>query len=386
MGEIFYEKGKKYNCRVKGIPYYRTSVTVNGKRKQIYGDGEKDAARKKKELIKLAESGINIDAQKQKVSAVFEHWLFSVKRLDKNLKASSFSRYASSYRKYVAPMPIASLPLLSLSSMVFQEYTTSLYEEYRASNPTIQAVLKVWKMFFAWALEEGLINRNPMRNVVVSGKYDKKKNPLEFFTSEERAKILYCLDNSDYFYDALIRLAFATGMREGELFALRWEDVHGDYVEVRQSTGMIDHTDKDGNVSTYREVWEPKTINAYRSIPLLPETQSMLAEHRIKQAKYFSEELSRPAPEYVFTNKEGELIKAGTFRNSYRSLLARAGVPYRKFHAVRHTFGTEAVRRGVNVKDLQMLMGHANMVTTYIYVHADETSKAEAINLMGNLM
>lgn len=211
MGEIFYEKGKKYNCRVKGIPYYRTSVTVNGKRKQIYGDGEKDAARKKKELIKLAESGINIDAQKQKVSAVFEHWLFSVKRLDKNLKASSFSRYASSYRKYVAPMPIASLPLLNLSSMVFQEYTTSLYEEYRASNPTIQAVLKVWKMFFAWALEEGLINRNPMRNVVVSGKYDKKKNPLEFFTSEERAKILYCLDNSDYFYDALIRLAFATG-------------------------------------------------------------------------------------------------------------------------------------------------------------------------------
>ena len=62
--EVFYEKGKKYNCRVKGKPYFRTSITIDGKLRQIYGDGEKDANRKKEELKKLSASGINLDYQK----------------------------------------------------------------------------------------------------------------------------------------------------------------------------------------------------------------------------------------------------------------------------------------------------------------------------------
>ena len=61
-------------------------------------------------------------------------------------------------------------------------------------------------------------------------------------------------------------------------------------------------------------------------------------------------------------------------------------MPYRKFHAIRHTFATEAIHRGMDMKDLQMLMGHADVQTTYIYVQSDNDAKRSAIDKMGELI
>lgn len=387
MGEIFYEKGKKYNCRVKGIPYFRTSVTINGKRRQVYGNGEKDAMQKKKDLVALADSGVDIDTRNEKLSTIFETWLFDIKRVDKSLKASSFTRYVSTYNTHIKPYAIASMSLLSVSRPVFQSYITSLYEEHGVSNASITNILKVWRMFMGWALNQGYLTKDPTYKVVVPGKYDKKQKKPEFFTEEERAKIVAYMDRTDYFYSVLIKLAFATGMRQGELFALRWSDIHDDYLEVAKSTALVQHTNKDGSTERYREVWDPKSANSQRRIPLLPETSKMLKAHKADQSKYSKKILGKKeVSQYVFTNKNGNIINAATFLESYKTLLRNAGVPYRKFHAIRHTFGTEAIRRGVNVKDLQMLMGHADIATTYIYVHADEESKANAVSLMGSII
>jgi site-specific recombinase XerD len=93
-----------------------------------------------------------------------------------------------------------------------------------------------------------------------------------------------------------------------------------------------------------------------------------------------------PQSEYVFINKHGGIIAASNLDQSYKRLLQRAKIPYKKFHAIRHTFATEAIRRGVPVKDLQMLMGHSDIATTYIYVHATEGTKREAIELIGEMM
>lgn len=387
MGEIFYEKGKKYNCRVKGIPYFRTSVTIDGKRRQIYGDGEKDARRKVKELTALAESGINLDAKNQKVEDIFEHWLFDVKRVDRNLKASSFSRYASSYNNHIKPYHIAKIQMIALSSQLLQAYINTLFEDHGASNATIGNVLKVWRMFIDWSINQGYLSKDPCRGLTVPGKYDKKKKVPEFFTDDELTKILTWMKNADYYYATLVKLAIATGMRQGELLALLWENVSETSIEVLQSTGMVTHTDKHGKTSCYREVWETKTVNSSRVIPILPETYEMLMEHKQRQRDYFKTVLNQDEePSYVFTNKQGGLVKAGTFLESYRRMLEHSGVPKRKFHATRHTFGTKAIRSGVNVKDLQMLMGHADIMTTYIYVHSDEESKANAISLMGKII
>ncbi len=64
---IFYEGGKKYNCRKNGKPYFRKSITIAGKRRQFYRDGEKDVLRKIKEAELLANSGFDLDTKNEKI-------------------------------------------------------------------------------------------------------------------------------------------------------------------------------------------------------------------------------------------------------------------------------------------------------------------------------
>ena len=91
----------------------------------------------------------------------------------------------------------------------------------------------------------------------------------------------------------------------------------------------------------------------------------------------------KPPPEYVFTTGAGTIICVSQLHNSFKRMLLNAGVTPRKFHAMRHTFATQALQRGVDVKDLQLIMGHANIQTTYGYIAVDMEAKRRAIERMG---
>lgn len=383
--EIFYEKGKKYNCIKGGRPYFRTSVTIQGKNRQVYGDGEKDALKKIEVLKELDKSGIELDKKNSKANDVMRHWLYDIKRIDKKIKGSSFSRYDTIYRTHIEPYPIMTHPLSKITSGMMQKYVTYLYEDAHLTGPTIEGAIKVWKMFARWAMDEGYIVKNPCRNLSLPGKHDNGKRVIEVFNDEERKKILDCMDTSGYCYDTVIKLAFATGMREGELLSLKWEDIEDDVIHVKRSTGVFSHIDKDGNHERRREVWDTKTKNSVRDIPILPSTQQMLKQHYHDQCLYYlAHGLGKPT--YLFTTETGKMVDPSSFIKSYARLLKRAGVPYRKFHCIRHTFATEAIRRGVDVKDLQLIMGHSDIQTTYIYVQSDMNSKRRALEKMGEVI
>lgn len=383
--DVFYEKGKKYNCRIDGKPYFRTSITIDGKRRQIYGDGEKDANKKKEELKKLSASGVNLDYQKANTGEVFKHWFYNIKRTDKDLKASTFTRYNSAYIKYIEPYPIMSTKLNTLSPIAVQSYITALYEEHNVSKWNVTLVYRMWNMFCSWCYDNGYIAKDPCRNLTLPGTYDHTQRTIEIFTEDERKRILSYMRESKYEFDTIIELAFATGMRMGELLALKWGDIEDGVIHVQRSTATVTHIDKNGEGKRYREVWDTKTKNSVRDIPMLDSTKKMLAKHRAQQRVYFLEH-GLGAPEYVFTSTSGTLIEHSNLRRSFDRMLGRAGVPQRKFHAIRHTFATEAIRHGVDVKDLQLLMGHSNLQTTYIYVQSDNASRKNAIEKMGAIM
>lgn len=383
--DVFYEKGRKYNCRVKGVPYFRTSITVNGKLHQIYGDGEKDALRKKEELRSKAVAGFNLDYNRSRIGEVFRYWLYDVKRVDENLKASTFSRYDCTYRTHIEPYDIMYCKFTDFTFPVMQKYVTSMYEEHHASTAAIRSTLKVWKMFTKWALMQGCIVRDPCQGLSIPGKYDKTKKTIEIFTEEERKQLLSYMRKHGYEYRTLIELAFATGMRKGELLGLRWDCVQPTEIDVKQSTAVVTHVDGEGKRERYREIWETKTENSVRTLPILPSTYRMLMHHKAEQKAQLLM-LGQKQPEYVFTTSEGKLVDPSSLNKSYVRLLDRCGIPRRKFHAIRHTFATEAIRRGVNIKDLQLLMGHSDIQTTYIYVQSDAGSKRTAIELIGEMM
>ena len=378
----FYRHGKKYNCERNGAPYFRKSAVIGGKRRWFYGDGEKDAISKIEEAKLEANAGLDLDKRNTKVGTAFRHWLFNVKRVE--VKASSFTRYEATYRNHIEVYPIVNMLLSKLDSATLQAHINYLYEDEELSPSTIAETAKVWRMFLSWAMDEGFLTKNPSRNLSLPTTRASKKT-IEVFSPDERQKIMSYLAKGKYQYDTVIRLAFATGMRQGELLGLKWEDIYDGAIHVKRSTAMVTHIDKDGNRELSREVWSTKTANSVRTIPISAETERVLSEHKLKQKKFMFAH-GYPQSEYVFTSSTGELIDARVFIRSYERMLTRAGVKYRKFHTIRHTFATEAIRRGVDVKDLQMLLGHSDVATTYIYVQSDDRSKREAIAKIGALI
>lgn len=385
MSKTFHLKGKKYNCIKNGVPYFRKTAVINGKQRSFYGDGEKDALRKIEEAKALVQQGFDFDKRTAKTDEVFRSWLFDVKRVDRNIKDSTFSAYERQYRKFISDQPLGRTTLSKLTSSVLQRCLNEQYESGNASGKNIGYFMTLFKQFCKWAVNEGFLTKNPSTNIVIPGERVKGKKTIETFTEEERRTLLLYMEESGYIYDDLIKLAFATGMRKGELLALRWDDIDGNVIHVKQTKVEYDHIGPDGSKERRQMVWDTKTAAGTRDIPLLDETAKMLAELHHKQ-KLFCFKNKLPQSKYVFINKNGNLIAASNLDESYRRLLERAGIPYKKFHTIRHTFATEAIRRGVPVKDLQMLMGHTDIATTYIYVHANESTKREAIELMGKMM
>lgn len=381
MANVFYQKGKKYNCTKNGIPYFRKTAVIGGKQRSFYGDGEKDALKKIEEAKELERQGFDFEKRNALVDDVFTYWLYDIKRIDKNVKPKTFITYEGLYRKHFSGYPIAELRIATLTSAAMQRHINNMYETEGKNGKTIQSAVRLMNQFCKWAIAEGYLVKNPCSNLILPGEHAKKRE-VETFSKEERSALLSYMDETGYGYDTLIKLAFATGMRQGELLALQWGDIVNGVLHVRRTLSYYKRVEE-GSHSL--EFGTPKSISGDRCIPLLPSTQEMLRKHRLEQKKYMLAN-GLPQTEFVFTSSKGTPIIPTTLDRSYRSLLARAGVPYKKFHAIRHTFATEAIQRGVPVKDLQMLMGHADIATTYIYVHSTTETKRNAIELIGEMM
>jgi integrase len=182
------------------------------------------------------------------------------------------------------------------------------------------------------------IERQPVR---YSGDYD-------FFSREELDALVQAAASEQ---DGTIFLTAAmTGLRRGELVALRWRDVDfpGQAIRVRAnySFGQL-VTPKSGKV---------------RSVPMVPEVAGRLA--RLGQRELFTDD---DAP--VFAGPTGGHIDASALRRRYAAAASRAGLRALPFHSLRHYFGSMAVNRASLVQ-VQSWMGHSHIQTTARYLHA----------------
>jgi integrase len=149
---------------------------------------------------------------------------------------------------------------------------------------------------------------------------------------------------------SLFMTAAFTGLRQGELLALQWRDVDfaGEVIRVRRSFNAH------GGLGT------PKS-GKVRSVPMVPDVARALASLAARPSFTGEEDL-------VFAGEVGSFQDASALREQYRTALRRAGLRPLRFHDLRHTFGTLAVRRA-EIPAVQAWMGHADIQTTMRYVH-----------------
>lgn len=175
-------------------------------------------------------------------------------------------------------------------------------------------------------------------------------------------------------------LALATGMRRGELLALRWQDIDfkNRSLSVQRSVSRLPGGHR---------VSEPKTASGKRRISLPPFVIEALQQQRIRQLE--TKLKAGPAWEehdLVFCNIYGRFLNSASLYEFFTSLVKKAGLPHMRFHDLRHSAATILMAMKVPVKVIQELLGHSNItITLNVYGHVLPSMQEEAMDKMERL-
>jgi integrase len=192
--------------------------------------------------------------------------------------------------------------------------------------------------------------RNPADGI------DKRREPqraaLDTYSAAEVEQVADAMPDAQ---DAeLIRVAAYTGLRQGELLALRWSDVGVDVLTVsRALSAGVETGTKSGRI---------------RHVPLVPRAAKAL--DRLRERGDFTADT-----ELVFPNWRGQHGDGGAVSDRYKKARDAAGLRPLRFHDLRHTFGSLLAAGGVSVVEIQAAMGHADLATTARYLHARQASE-----------
>jgi integrase len=205
-----------------------------------------------------------------------------------------------------------------------------------------------------------LIPRNPTEAIKTPTASSKEMRPL---SASEARRLLTTAGEAGDRLEALYVLALHTGMRRGELLALRWEDVD---LDAKFPTVRVQRTLTRTENGSRLAIGEPKTNRSRRTVRLTQRGKAALKRHRARQ----EEEKLRADGLYkdqglVFTTVTGSLINPSNLRQrSFRPLLKRAGLSPITFHDLRHTCASLLFQRNVHPKFVQELLGHASVAIT----------------------
>lgn len=347
-------------------------VDAAGERRSIYGKTRKEVADQLNSALKERQLGIAAPNARQTVGDYLASWIAGYKQ---RCALTSYERNERTVRCHLIP-GLGKKVLAKLSPQEVEMYYTRELEA-GTSAFTVGMCHKVLRQALNDALRLGLVHRN----VVSLVKPPRAPSPeMEFFT-EEQARTLVSAASGNRL-EALIVLALATGMREGEMLALRWDDLDVDSATILVRANVV--ITREGKLRH-----DGKTGHSRRRIALPSIAIEALRRHRAHQA----EERLRLGSLWednnlIFPNMFGRIYDANNWRTSwFYPLLKHAGLPRIRPHGLRHTAATLLLARGVPVKVVSEMLDHANVgITLSIYGHVLPHMQQEAASVMDDML
>lgn len=386
-------EGTLYTEQRNGKTYYRAMVSIgkdkNGTiiRKTVGGYDKDDVLKKKQEIEYKNNIGmISID-ENITLEKWFETWLFDFRIND--LKASSFERYEGILRNYIEGSSIGRLKLSGLKTSHFQKYFNNL-KSNGTSYSTIATIKKFLNCCMNGAVEHEYIVKNYCSAVKLpkQEKIDKDTDidDIDFFTKEEQEKFLLSIIGHPY--ELAFKLSLGTGLRLGELIALKWTDIDfiNNTINVNKALKTVTMIDRERNRNLKLIEQSPKTESSYRTVPVPSNIMSELKSHlkdqdRIKKDNEFYTDL-----DYVFTDRVGKPYDPKKLPRNFKSVLKKMGHRDMKYHSMRHSYATRLFEANIPVKTVQKLLGHKDITTTMnIYTHVANELKSEAAESINEL-
>lgn len=301
------------------------------------GSSKRAAERLLSKRMNQINSGIYREYEKILFEEFSSRWLSDYAKV--SVKASTYISYEYLIRFHLNPR-FGKQYLNRISAADIQKFISEKITKERLSPKTVVNILIPLKEMFKHAVAWGFIRRDPTIHVK---RPRLETEEMDFFNPEE---IRLLLDNVNPDYYPLFLTAIMTGMRRGELLALKWSDIdwNSNLILVKRSI--------------FRGVFiNPKTKISIRRIFMSPRLRQEL-------------ELRRPVvrksnDELVFPNEKGlPLDPDNLVKREFYPALDRAGLRRIRFHDLRHTFASLLISQGENIKYIQTQLGHASAKTT----------------------
>ncbi len=293
-------------------------------------------------------------------SQAAQEWLAEI--ADKR-KYSTYVKYETVYKTHLAE----AIGLCQLSDTAVSEIQTKISDylsEPALSESLRKSIRGIVNQILVYA------NRKYLSNIPMLELTGIKHNHklVKAFSKTEQARLLSGIyDEPDSFKTALL-LCLYTGLRLGELCALKWTDFDFNNMSMMVNRTVQRIAVQDSVTKTILLETPPKSESSKRMIPLTAEIIEQLAQ------------LNQDCP-YVFGGNKP--LEPRTIQYRFKKLLREMGVSDRNFHILRHTFATNCIENGMDVKALSEILGHSDVkITLNRYVHPTMESKRRQLGLL----
>ncbi len=356
----------------------------NGKRHTVYAKTLLELREKEKEILKDIVDDIKPEARCKTINDVYERW----KDLKRGLKDNTFQNYQYLYTMYVSPK-FGKRKISSLVKSDLKQFYNSLVDERGLAITTVDGVHTVLRQVLDLALDDAYIRRNPADNVL---KELKKARGLEAekryaLTQSEEALFLDFLKRTTKYqhWHSIFAVMLGTGMRVGETVGLRWCDIdlEDGIIDINHTLVYYRHEVN----GCYCNIHSPKTKAGKRKVPMLETVRKAFLEEKKnqQQAGIRCEAKVDGYTDFIFVNRFGQPQHQGTLNKALRRIIRDCNdevlnkvnrevilLPPFSCHTLRHTFATRMCEKGVNIKVIQDVLGHADVSTT-LNIYADAT-------------
>ena len=295
---------------------------------------------------------------------VLYEWLESRKE---SIKESSFNKYMFSIKKYLVPY-LGDYEFRKLKEKnIFEFYEQE--EINKLGNSTKNILLIIIQSSISYGVEKKY--KKSLLDLDI--KFQKKKNEITYFTKKEQDIIEEYINNNMNIRNLSILFSLYTGVRIGELCALKGTDIDfiNNTVSINKTVQRV--INADGETKTKLIIGIPKTKTSIRVIPV--------PEFVIKHLKKYIKDKDN----FIFTGSD-KPKDPRTLEKYFSELLDRLNIKQNNFHSLRHTFATRLREQKVDIKVISELLGHSSWKFTQdIYVHASFESKKHSVNILGKI-
>lgn len=372
------------------MPIYKMNGKKNGKQQYRVRINYTDSQGKAKQIDRIAYGAAEAKALEMQLSAEVKKKSISPKITIQNL----FEEYISVKKHEVRETTLKNskrilelhiLPILNkteiqkLNNATLQKWKTSI-SQLDLSTTSKQNIYREFRTMLNYAVKMEYLSKNPLTRIgnFKDPYFKSSQEKIRFYTPEQFKKYIAVAKEkasnlTEWGYYVFFAIAFYTGMRKGEINALKWSDIDGNIIHVRRSIAQklkgADRETPPKNKSSYRDIQMPQ--------PLI----LILDEHkrRQQQSEHFTED-------YRVCGGTG-CLRDTSLSNKNIQFAQQAGLPRIRIHDFRHSHASLLANEGINIQEISRRLGHSKIEITWnTYSHLYPREEERAIKILNKIV